>query len=150
MLQIILEKSRFILIIAVLGSLGAALILLFFGAYEIIGILIKAFNELPQLKTLALKLIEIIDVFLIATVFLIVAVGLYELFINPDVKVPDWLEINSLDDLKTKLVGTVVIVLGILFLGSAASWKGDTEILSLGIGIGAVIVALTYFTSIKK
>jgi uncharacterized membrane protein YqhA len=99
---------------------------------------------------LALKFIEVVDGFLLATVFLIVAIGLYELFIDNTLELPDWLEINSLDDLKAKLVGVVVIVLGVIFLGFTARWQGETVIAYLGVGVGAVIAALTYFLSQKK
>lgn len=150
MLKKILENSRFVVFIAVLGSLIATLTLLFFGIYEIGETLIKIPKGLIDSKTVVLKFIEIVDSFLLATVFLIIAIGLYELFIDSTLQLPDWLEINSLDDLKGKLVGVVVIVLGVIFLGNTAKWTGGTDILYLGGGVAAVIAALTYFLKMKK
>lgn len=150
MLKKILEKSRFLVIIAVVGSLVAALTLLVFGFYEIGEVLLKIPKGAVDSKTVVLKFIEIVDSFLLATVFLIIAIGLYELFIDVKLDVPQWLEIKSLDDLKAKLVGVVIIVLGVIFLGNTARWTGGTEILYLGCGVAAVVAALTYFLSQKK
>jgi uncharacterized membrane protein YqhA len=96
-------------------------------------------------KTVVLKFIETVDGFLLATVFLIIAIGLFELFIDPTLDLPEWLNISSLDDLKAKLVGVVIIVLGVIFLGNTARWTGGQEIAYLGAGIASVIFALTFF-----
>jgi hypothetical protein len=68
---------------------------------------------------LALSFIEVVDLFLLWTVFLIIALGLYELFISSDLKLPGWLVIRTLDDLEVELVG-VVIVARTWFLKSAS------------------------------
>jgi uncharacterized membrane protein YqhA len=150
MLKKILENSRYVVFIAVVGSLVATVTLLGFGIYDIGELLIKIAKGAVDSKTAGLKLIEVVDSFLLATVFLIIAIGLYELFIDSTLELPDWLEINSLDDLKGKLVGVVIIVLAVIFLGNTARWTGGTEIFYLGGGIAAVIFALTYFLSQKK
>jgi uncharacterized membrane protein YqhA len=150
MIKRVLENSRFVVFIAVAGSLVATLTLLIFGIYEIGVVLVKIPQGAVDLKTAILKFIEIIDGFLLATVFLIIAVGLYELFIDSTLNLPEWLDIKTLDDLKAKLIGVVIIVLAVIFLGNTARWSGGTEILYLGGGIAAVIAALTYFLSQKK
>lgn len=145
MLKGIIERSRYLVIVAVLGSLVATIALLCFGVYDIADLLIKTFKGGVDSKSAVLKLIEIVDSFLLATVFLIIATGLYELFIDSTLDLPDWLNVNSLDDLKNKLVGTVIIVLGVVFLGNTARWTGDQNVAYLGVGIAAVIFALTFF-----
>jgi uncharacterized membrane protein YqhA len=150
MIKKILENSRFVVFIAVLGSLIATLTLLVFGIYEIGVVLVKIPQGAVELKIVVLKFIEIIDTFLLATVFLIISVGLYELFIDSTLDLPEWLDIKTLNDLKAKLIGVVIIVLAVIFLGNTARWSGGTEILYLGGGIAAVIAALTYFLSQKK
>jgi uncharacterized membrane protein YqhA len=150
MLKKILENSRYVVFIAVAGSLVATLTLLLFGIYEIGEVLLKIPQGSVDSKTVVLKFIEIVDGFLLATVFLIIAVGLYELFIDSTLNLPEWLDIKTLDDLKAKLIGVVIIVLAVIFLGNTARWSGGTEILYLGGGIAAVIAALTYFLSQKK
>ncbi|MGR3391246.1 YqhA family protein, partial [Sagittula sp.] len=79
----------------------------------------------------------------------IISVGLYSLFINTDVRLPEWLKIRTLDDLKNKLLSVVIVVLAVVFLGQAVAWDGARDLMGLGIGIAAVIAALTWFISVK-
>jgi uncharacterized membrane protein YqhA len=79
-----------------------------------------------------------------------IALGLYELFINTDLKLPEWLQIRTFDDLKLKLVGVVIVVLAVLFLGQVVAWNGERDLLRFGAGIAVVIAALTYFLSTAK
>jgi uncharacterized membrane protein YqhA len=149
----ILASSRYIILIAVLGSLSAFVALLIAAALQIGLTIFYAITE-PNvtskgLKALALSFIEIIDVFLLATVFYIVALGLYELFIDAKIVVPSWLSIQDLDDLKSKLASVVVVVLGVLFLGQALEWQGN-DILSYGVSVALVIASLTYFLQKSK
>ena len=76
--------------------------------------------------------------------------GLYELFIDDNIELPDWLEIHTLDDLKQKLVGVIVVVMAVVFLGNVIKWHGETEIVYYGVAIAFMVAALTYFTSQKK
>ncbi|MBV9544259.1 MAG: YqhA family protein, partial [Chloroflexi bacterium] len=69
----------------------------------------------------------------------IVAIGLYELFIDPTLPMPPWLRINTLDDLKERLLGLVAVLLAVTFLGSAVTWDGTSDILALGIAVGVVM-----------
>ncbi len=59
------------------------------------------------------------------------------------------MEIHSLDDLKSKLLGVVVTVLGVLFLGQVVSWNGQTNLQPYGFAIAAVIAAITFYTRSK-
>jgi uncharacterized membrane protein YqhA len=149
----ILASSRYLILIAVLGSLTAFVALLIAGALQIGLTVFYAVTEpaitSKGLKALSLSFIEIIDVFLLATVFYIVALGLYELFIDAKIVVPSWLSIQDLDDLKSKLASVVIVVLGVLFLGQALEWQGN-DILSYGVSVALVIAALTYFLQKSK
>ncbi|MGA7954294.1 MAG: YqhA family protein [Gloeobacterales cyanobacterium] len=152
MLSRILASSRYLILIAVLGSLGAFIALLISGALQI-GLIVFSAITKPNisskgLKALSLSFIEIIDIFLLATVFYIIALGLYELFIDASLELPGWLSIQDLDDLKNKLASVVIVVLGVLFLGQALEWKGN-DILPYGVAVALVIAALTYFLSQK-
>jgi uncharacterized membrane protein YqhA len=148
----ILASSRYLILIAVLGSFGAFITLLLAGALQIVLTIVQTVTQLDPtskgLKALSLSFIEIIDVFLLATVFYIVALGLYELFIDTDIQLPAWLSIQDLDDLKNKLASVVIVVLGVLFLGKALEQK-STDILPYGAAVALVIAALTYFLSQK-
>lgn len=140
--------------LAVVGALLAAITLLVFGFAETVLLIQKTIQtgEVSRkvAKALALEFIEIIDLFLLGTVFYIVAIGLYELFISTNIKVPAWLTIKTLDDLKNKLIAVVIVVLGVLFLGQVVGWDGERDLMGYGIGVAVVIAALTYFLSNKS
>jgi uncharacterized membrane protein YqhA len=95
-------------------------------------------------KGLVIVMIEMIDLYLIRTVFYITALGLYELFIDDQVPTPAWLHITHLNELKAKLLGVVVIIAG-LFLGKLVDWDGTFSILAVGGAIALVIVAISAF-----
>jgi len=94
-----------------------------------------------------LHAIEIVDLFLLATVVQVVSLGLYQLYFNQDLHLPKWLKIETLDDLKSKLVGVTITVLAVYFLGRALTWTAGPDILYLGGAAALVIVALTWFLS---
>jgi uncharacterized membrane protein YqhA len=153
MLRSFFSYSRYLILIAVIGSFVAAATLLIYGAAETVVLVgeILTHGEVSSkaAKTLALGFIEVVDIFLLGTILYIVALGLYELFIDDTVGLPDWLVIRDLDDLKNKLIGVVIVVLGVLFLGQIVTWDGQRDLLNFGVSIALVIAALTYFQSQK-
>ena len=153
MIARIIQMSRFIILLAVIGSLAASLTLLVYGTvqtfYTIFDVIAAWSVSSKGLKLLVISFIEAVDVFLLGIVFYIIALGLYELFIDDTIPLPDWLVIHNLDDLKHKLVGVLVVVIGVLFLGHAISWDGRRDLLGFGAACGMVIAALTWFLSLK-
>jgi uncharacterized membrane protein YqhA len=149
-MQRFISASRFLIIIPSLGSFIAATALLVYGAVEIvqlIGQTLEAEVSSKGAKTLALAFIEIVDLFLLGIVLYIIALGLYELFVDDQLPLPAWLSIHNLDDLKNKLTGVVILVMGVLFLGQVVTWDGERDLLRYGGAIALVITALTYFLS---
>ncbi len=142
--------TRFFIAIPVLGLFASAVTLTVMAAVETATVIgHAAFGELMK-KDAVLEFIELADVFLLATVLYIMSLGLYELFIDDSIPLPAWLSITSLDDLKTKLVGVIAVVLAVSFLGSVI--KGiDPQALALqGVGIAAVVASMGYFLSSGK
>jgi uncharacterized membrane protein YqhA len=143
------------MLIAVFGSFAASVTLLIYSGQETV-ITIGHTATVPvsreNSQQLILSFIEVVNLFLLATVFYITALGFYELYIDDRIKVSIWLEINTIDDLKTQLTSAIVVVLSVLFLSEVVRWDGGTNILPLGSGIALVIAALTYFLSsqVKK
>ena len=89
-------------------------------------------------------MIEVTDIILLGTVLYIVALGLYQLFIDQTLVLPRWLKVDDLADLKRDLIGVVVVLLGVSFLGEVVNWEGQDDILPLGAGIALVIAALGF------
>jgi uncharacterized membrane protein YqhA len=143
--------SRFIIGLAVVGSFVGSAILLLIATLSLFNI---AWNEIvnfdPEnlggrhIDRLAVDLIEITDIILLGTVLYIVALGLYQLFIDQNLTLPRWLKVNDLTDLKRDLIGVVVVLLGVSFLGEVVNWEGENSVLPLGAGIALVIAALGF------
>jgi uncharacterized membrane protein YqhA len=147
----IFAASRFIIGFAVLGSFVGSAILLVVATASLFSI---AWNEIVNFEPdnlsghhidrLAVDLIEITDIILLGTVLYIVALGLYQLFIDHNLALPRWLKVNDLTDLKRDLIGVVVVLLGVSFLGEVVNWEGSSNVLPLGAAIALVIAALGF------
>lgn len=146
-----LSTSRYLIFLAVIAILVAATSLLLYGVFETIGIVRSIID--PALvgpkgtKGLILAFIEVTDLFLLATVLYVIAIGLFELFVDDRLELPNWLEIRNLDDLKQKLIGVMIVVMAVVFLGQVVTWDGQRDLFGYGGGIAVVIAALTYFLS---
>jgi uncharacterized membrane protein YqhA len=78
-----------------------------------------------------------------------VAVGLYELFISK-IDFPVGVTVSSLDDLKDKLLGVIVVALAVTFLSQITTWDGKTDLLSYGVSIALVVLALGAFSFFRR
>jgi len=94
---------------------------------------------------LKLVLIESMDTYLVATVLFLISLGLYQLFIDSTLPLPEWLQTRSVDDLEKRLSGMVVTVLSVIFLTQAVQWQGGQDILWYGLAVGAVILGVSFF-----
>lgn len=153
MLRKIISSSRYLILIAVVCAFIAALTLLIvagIATIRLVGSSLSSSLDGKSVKTLALSFIEIIDLLLLATVSYITSIGLYELFIDEHLPTPAWLHITHLDDLKDKLVGVVVVILIVAFLGQAVGWDGQRNLLYFGGSIALVIGAATFFLGWKR
>jgi uncharacterized membrane protein YqhA len=144
----LVSLSRYLIIIPALGSFIAATTLIVYGAVETVQLVGETFAlgvSSKGAKAMALAFIEVVDLFLLGTVIYIIALGLYELFIDENLPLPAWLSIHNLDDLKNKLTGVIIVVMGVLFLGQVVTWDGQRDLLRYGSAVALVIAALTYF-----
>jgi uncharacterized membrane protein YqhA len=101
----------------------------------------EGMSEVPFI----VNVLEIMDTFLISSACFIITIGAYQLFIDSTISMPGWLTIKDFDDLKRRLAGEVVIILGLSFLADFVNWNGQTDIMREGVSAAAVIVALTVF-----
>lgn len=137
--------TRFVVGIPVLGLFAGAVTLTVMAAIETVRTIVHAIGGDLEKKAAVLEFIELADVFLLATVLYIMALGLYELFIDDSITLPPWLAIHSLDDLKQKLVGVIAVVLAVSFLGSVIKGVDASDLMALGVGIAAVVASMGYF-----
>mgnify|MGYP001765766343 FL=1 len=156
MLTRVLALSRYFTVVAVLGILLASVALLLYEAVVVATGLLTVVNGAtngeiyPKLaKMLAVGVIEAVDIFLIAIVAQMIGLGLYRLFVDPELPLPAWLKIRDLDDLKNNLVSSVIAVLSVLFLREAVGWDGERDLLSFGGALAMVIGVLTLYLVAK-
>jgi uncharacterized membrane protein YqhA len=154
MMARILGGSRYIVLIAVIGCLLASAIVTVFAGVELVRLLLDFIRAGPQAddlgKSVAVGAAELIELFLLGTVLYVIALGLYQLFIDRNILLPKWLTIHSLDNLKERLLGTVVVMLAVSFLGFVVTWDGSMNILGLGAAVGLVLASLGYIMSLGR
>ncbi len=153
MFRKVIVSSRYIVSAASLGAFVASALLLIVALGQLIITVVSTLanftSVLADPKELTQVLVTNIDLFLLSAGFYIIGLGFYELFVDAAVPVPAWLEITDFEDLKASLVGIVVVVIAVAFLGQVLDWKGGVDIFYFGAAVGLVIAALTYFVSVK-
>ena len=147
-------------IAVIFGAIGAALMFLigavstikavgvYFGSEE--GV--KAFSTDAAVDA-SVDLIGALDQFLLGLVLLIFAYGIYALFIvaNRDeweqqrdvINAPDWLNVNSVTDLKVNLLEVVAVLLAVLFLKGVLKSVEDIAWPDLVVPISVFLFAAT-------
>lgn len=115
---------------------------LFYNIYDFFyGDLKFAFNKTT---VIAAHFISIIDLYLLAIVFYVFAVGVYKLLIGPITTFP-WLNIETIDDLKEKISKMIILFLGALFVRFVAEWKNAQDILFIGISMSLISGMLIFY-----
>ena len=156
-----LWRTRWMVIIAVLFSLLASLGLFIVASYEIYepihNLFVHGFHlTKEEHEVLVGAIVGAIDLYLIATVLIIFALGLYELFISKideaenDENSSKILAIHNLDDLKEKLAKVVLMVLIVTFFKYAIHIKYETPLQTLYLAVGVLMLALALYFSHKK
>lgn len=151
-----LFNSRLIVIFAVIGSLTSSVLMFIRGAI-VIWHTAKEFihhfgDPHGQGEELSISLISSVDSFLFATVLLIFAMGIYELFISkidPASRTaesrPNWLQIHSLDDLKGAVGKVILMILIVRLFESAVKMKYDSPLHLLYLGLSILFIAGALF-----
>ena len=142
----IIELSRYVVVLPSLGALVGGLVLIVIGLWEMGAAAIKLAQTEVALKESTVSVLAAVDTLMLATVLLVIGYVLYELFVDEKVELPPWLQIHSLDDLKGKLIGVVVAVIAVVFLGELVEGKDAEATMMFGIGAGALVLALAAFT----
>ena len=143
----IIAWTRFLVILPVAGLFVGAITLVIRASIAMAEIVWHVGTLDAPMKDALVEFIELADIYLLAIVLYIMALGLFELFIDDRLPLPAWLEFHHLDDLKEKLVSVVIVVMGVFFLGKVIEGKPALELLYLGGGISLVVASLSYFVS---
>ena len=153
----ILSGTRYLVVIPVIGLAIAASVFFVFGGIGLIRLLIElsiaAITSLTQEThstdrgLVIFEVVEFVHLFLVGTVLYITAIGLYQLFVH-EIKFPNWLKIDSTEELETNLIGVTVVVLAVNFMGEVFV-GGSDDLLEFGAGIALPIAALGLFLGMR-
>jgi uncharacterized membrane protein YqhA len=146
----ILGLTRYVVVVPALASVVGALLLMAQGSVAMIVVVIEALTQGTPIKDSIVEVLTAIDAILLGTVLLVIGYGLYELFVDTELQVPAWLQINDLDDLKSKLIGVVVAIIAVVFVGVFVDSKRAGDVVSYGLGAGALVIALAVFAYATK
>jgi uncharacterized membrane protein YqhA len=141
----ILGITRYAVFVPAIASIIGALLLMIQGSIEMGIVVYKAIVSAYVLKESIVDVLTAVDAILLGTVLLVIGYGLYELFIDSEIPVPAWLRVKDLDDLKSKLIGVVVAIIAVVFVGVFVDVNRADEVMAYGIGSGALVVALAAF-----
>jgi len=165
LLEILFEKflwnSRLMVLAAVLMSLISAAAVLYISSVDA-WIMVSHLadymsSEISQAQRVELRaetikhVVEIIDGYLLATVLLIFALGLYELFISKIDGAEEKegaskiLIINSLDDLKNRLAKVILMILIVRYFEHALNMKFNTPLDLLYFAGGIALLGLALY-----
>ncbi len=140
-----MSVTRYAVFIPALASIVGALLLMAQGSYAMVMAVVDAVTENYGLKATIVEVLTAVDAILLGTVLLVIGYGLYELFIDAELDVPLWLRVNNLDDLKSKLIGVVVAIIAVVFVGVFVDSNRTEDVIAYGVGAGALVAGLAIF-----
>lgn len=153
----LLAGTRYLVIVPIIGLALAASVLFVIGGFRLIALIVEGVLRLlgviaveahgAEQIPVEVEIVEYVHTFLIGTVLYITAVGLYQLFIK-EIKFPEWLRIDSTEELETNLIGVTVVVLAVNFMGFVFT-RDAAVLLQYGAGIALPIAALALFVGLR-
>ncbi len=156
--------SRLVVLVAVIASFLVALLMFYVATADSVMLVYRAvgyaaIHDEAVHKTLHAFILatiaEIVDGYLFATILIIFALGLYELFISKidaaerSNLASGILVIRTLDDLKERLAKVVFLILIVRYFEYALQAPIDTPLDLLYLAIGIALIALSLYLSGK-
>ena len=146
----IMGLTKYAVFVPAIASIIGALLLMAQGSWAMLMAVIDSVSNGYGLKETIVEVLTAVDAILLGTVLLVIGYGLYELFIDADLDVPQWLRVYDLDDLKSKLIGVVVAIVAVVFVGVFVDSNRASDVISYGVGAGALVVGLAIFAFTTK
>ena len=141
----IVGLTRYTVFVPALAAMIGALLLMAQGSIAVVLAVVNSLRQLTPLKDVIVEVLTAVDGILLGTVLLVIGYGLYELFVDTEIEVPAWLQIKDLDDLKSKLIGVVVAIIAVVFVGVMVDSTRASDVVSYGVGAGALVLGLAVF-----
>ena len=144
-----MNQARFVVLIAVVGLLATTLASFGWGIAKTVKFVDTLLSGGWRDDLTVVQLLEVIDIYLLAVVQLIVAIGLYELFVGT-LDVPEWLRIDSLDDLKKSIIDVLIVFIGVNGVERLVKTPDPLDALASSGAVAVLIVAMTAFRFVKS
>lgn len=155
MIEKVLSRSRWLVMITVVISLLSAVLLYATSIVSMVKIIMEVVNN-PLVvmgedysKLTVVRLLKMLDILLIAVTLQIIAMGLYRLFVNQNAQETVEIEnignlrIQDFHQLKATVIHMTTVILVIIFLEKAVQQGANLDLLYFGLAVGFVI-----FTSV--
>jgi uncharacterized membrane protein YqhA len=144
----VLGPARYIAIIAVIGLLITSVATFGWSIARTVLFVDDLFQGKWRSDDQVVSLLKTIDTYLLALVQFIIVIGLYELFIG-ELDVPQWLKIDSLDDLKKSIIDILVIFVAVKGIEGLLKQKDPLDALTFVGASASLILVLTLFRIAK-
>lgn len=145
----LIERSRYLALIGVLGLLVCSVTAFALGVYKTFRTVIAIALGESKDDSALIMLFDCLDSFLVATAMMVISVSLYELFIG-ELKVPGWMLVRDLNELKAKFSFVIIPVMAVKFLQKLLAGGNALDTLYYGVAVGAVAVALAAFNFVSE
>jgi uncharacterized membrane protein YqhA len=160
----VLWHSRLVVLIPVMASLVVSFAMFYVSTVDV-GTLMGHILHYPDSagagrmalrSTIVAHVVEVVDGYLLATIMLIFALGLYELFVSR-IEAAEGSEfasrlllIRSLDDLKDRLTKVVLVILVVKFFEYALQLEFEVPLDLLWLALGVMLVSAALWLSHKS
>jgi len=148
-LRRVLGPARYIAIIAVIGLLATSVSTFGWSVARTALFISDLFEGKWRADEQVIALLKTIDIYLLALIQFIMVIGLYELFIG-ELDVPEWLKIDSIDDLKNSIVDILVIFVAVKGIEGLLKQKDPLDALTFVGAAASLILVLTLFRLVKE
>jgi uncharacterized membrane protein YqhA len=138
-------KSRYLLLVGILGLLAGAVEACFWSAVNAFHVL-HALLTREQYASGVVGMLHMLDAFLVAAVLLLVAVGTYGLFIEPIEDAPEALVAHDLSALKTRFASMLILLMTVTFVEHLLQWNDPWNTLVFGGAIALVSLTLVGYS----
>lgn len=144
----LIGRSRLIVVLAVLAVLLAAFSLFLLGAWLSVTTVWSTWRDVAGNDVgsteIVVRFLEIVTVMLKAVFFYLIGVGFYSLFIAP-LNVTVALGVETLNDLESKIISVIVVILAVDFLERYIGTENGIDIVYSAVSLAVVVAALVFF-----
>lgn len=145
----LIGRSRLIVMVAVVAVMLAAFSLFLLGAVIAVETIWDSWRDTIAGNHLTgtdvtVRFLGIVAVMMKAVFFYLIGVGFYSLFISP-LNLSVSLGVETLNDLETKLISVVIVIMAVAYLERFIDWKDAEDAVYGAAALALAVAALVFF-----